>query len=34
MENIQPQHESTERRVTSRIDATLRINDQLICEAA
>ncbi|WP_407412311.1 PilZ domain-containing protein [Acinetobacter sp.] len=34
MENIQPQHESTERRVMSRIDAALRINYQLICEAA
>ena len=33
MENIQPQHERTERRVMSRIDAALRINYQLISEA-
>lgn len=34
MENIQPQHERHERRVMSRIDAALRINYQLISEAA
>ena len=34
MENIQPQHECSERRVMSRIDAALRINYQLISELA